>query len=305
MTRMMDIDSIAWLVFALPLVAFAFGCVGRTDSAPGTPPADVGDWRAVGEPESYDTETIFAYIDGHAEVYLAYGMRSCVSRRYAGPEGQPDIVVDVFTMATPDDAFGVFTVDLDGEDAAVGHDGRYRYGWLSFWKGSLFVSIYSEDETDATRDAVFAIGHRIAAGIDADAPRPAIVAGLPAKGLERKSVRFLRSEVILRTHLYLGESDVAGLGPDTAAALAKYGRDGLSAHLMIVQYPDEHRAMAAAELFSDRFLNGEPGSKPVQDSVGRWYAVRRGGQFVAMVLGAGSEVMALDLLDESTLGGSE
>ena len=60
-------------------------------------------------------------------------------------------------------------------------------------------------------------------------------------------MRFLRSEVILRTHLYLGESDVAGLGPDTAAALAKYGRDGLSAHLMIVQNPDEHRPMAAAE----------------------------------------------------------
>lgn len=301
----MEMDSVLWLLLALPLAASALGCVGRADSGPPSLPDAVGAWRAVGEPEQFDTETIFNYIDGHAEVYLAYGMQSCVARRYEGPEGQPAIVIDVFVMATPEDAFGVFTVDLDGEDAAVGHDGRYRYGWLSFWKGPYFVSITAEDETEAARDAVFDLGHSIAAMIDVDSPRPAIVVGLPTDGLERASVRFLRSEIILRTHLYLGEDDVAGLGPDTEAALAKYIRDGLSAHLLIVRYRDERRAMAAEEVFAARFLHGETDAKVVQDAVGRWYGIRREGRLAAMVLGAGSEVMASDLLDEATTGGPE
>ena len=300
----MELDSMVWLGLAVPLAVCALGCVGRADSGTPSPPDAAGGWRAVGEPERFDAETIFTYIDGHAEVYLAYGMRSCTSRRYEGPDGQPAIVVDVFEMASPDDAFGVFTVDLDGEDAAVGHDGRYRYGWLSFWKGTYFVSITAEDETEDARDAVFSLGHSIAAMIDVDSPRPAIVGGLPAAGLERASVRFLRSEVILRTHLYLGEQDVAGLGPDTEAALARYHRDGLSAHLLIVRYPDERRAKAAEREFAAQFLQGEMGLKVVQDSVGRWYGIRREGQLAAMVLGAGSEAMASDLLAETTRGGA-
>ncbi len=302
---MMDFHWLLCLTLALPVVAAAVGCGSRADSGGPNLPDTAAGWRAVGETERFDAETIFSYIDGHAEVYLAYGMRSCTSRRYEGPEGQPAIVVDVFEMASPDDAFGVFTVDLDGDNAAVGHDGRYRYGWLSFWKGSYFVSITGEDETDAVRNAVFQLGHEIAGGIDADAPRPDIVARLPVNGLERASVRFLRSEVILRTHLYLGENDVAGLGPDTEAALAKYSREALSAHLMVVRYPDEGRAKAAEELFAGRFLNGGMDSMAVQDSVGRWYAFRREGQSMAMVLGAGGREMAMDLLDETTFGGSK
>ena len=33
-------------------------------------------------------------------------------------DGKPDIVVDAFDMGSSEDAFGVFTHDLDGEDAA-------------------------------------------------------------------------------------------------------------------------------------------------------------------------------------------
>ncbi len=300
----MDIESLLWLGLFLSLVSVAFGCTGRADSKPQGLPDVAGDWRAVAEPERYDTETIFSYIDGHAEVYLAYGMKDCRSRRYAGPEGQPDIVADVFRMGSSDDAFGVFTVDLDGEGAAVGHDGRYRYGWLSFWKGPFFVSISAEEETDKARDAVFEIGHAIAAQIDADAPRPAVVADLPTIGLVRGSVRFLRSEVILRTHLYLGENDVANLGPDTAAALAKYTRGGLSAHVLVVEYPDGPTARTAEKHFTSRFLQGEAGGDPVQDAVGRWYAARREGRGLAMVLGAGGADLALDLLAESMKGDS-
>ena len=104
-------------------------------------PERVGDWVAADAPIRYDTESIFGYIDGHAEVYLAYGMRGCLARRFSGPEDEADLVLDVFEMASPADAFGVFTHDQDGEPAGVGQDSLLRYGWLSFWKGRFFVSI--------------------------------------------------------------------------------------------------------------------------------------------------------------------
>jgi hypothetical protein len=45
-------------------------------------------WRAADRGELYDRESIFSYIDGHAEVYLAYGMESCLARRYSAPSGR-------------------------------------------------------------------------------------------------------------------------------------------------------------------------------------------------------------------------
>ena len=85
---------------------------------------------------------------GMAEVYKAYNMRQCLSRRYIIDNG-PDIVLDVFDMRTPGDAFGVFTHYTDGEPVQIGQSALYRPGWLSFWKHRFFVSIYMEEETGA------------------------------------------------------------------------------------------------------------------------------------------------------------
>jgi len=301
---MTEFTTIQWLWVVLPMLFLTMGCSGRSPSREPRLPDGAAEWRAEGEVQPYDTETIFGYIDGHAEVYLAYGMKNCLSRRYAGPDGQPDIVVDLFEMASPDDAFGVFTVDLDGETTPMGHDGRFRYGWLSFWKGPYFVSITAEDETEEARAATFELGHTIAAMIDADATRPAILARLPREGLDRRSIRFLRSRQILNTHLYLGEGEIFHLGPDTGAALAKYSRENRTAHLMMVEYGDGDQAEKALRSFADRFLEGRIGGAPHQDGAGRWWSSRRDGNHLVAVLGAGSEEVATGLTEEAAQGRS-
>ncbi|MEJ2581704.1 MAG: hypothetical protein P8127_08735, partial [Acidobacteriota bacterium] len=128
-------------------------------------PHGVAGWQAVDEGQIYDTESIYSYIDGHAEVYMAYGMVRCLSRRYRGPEGEPDIVLDLFEQASPADAFGVFTHDRDGADVEVGQGGRFRFGWLSFWKGSWFGSVIAEGESEASTEAVIEIGRAAADSI--------------------------------------------------------------------------------------------------------------------------------------------
>ena len=98
------------------LVVSAIACRQASDQREGhvstlVLPLEVAGWTASGDSEIYDTESIFAYIDGHAEVYLAYGMKRCVSRRYVESDGGAEIVVDLFEMASPADAFGVFSHD--------------------------------------------------------------------------------------------------------------------------------------------------------------------------------------------------
>jgi hypothetical protein len=214
-------------------------------------PSEMAGWQATADDEIYDTETIFQYIDGHAEVYLAYGMSRCLARRYSGPSGEPDIVLDLFELASAADAYGVFTHDRDGDDVDVGQGALLRTGWLSFWKGRWFGSVYSEGESEPAYAAVIAIARAAADAIAEEGEVPALVSELPVDGLDVRSVRFFHTQEILNSVVYLGFENVLQFGPETDAVLGRYQRKDGKAWLLLVNYPDAETASwaeaAAAE----------------------------------------------------------
>ena len=77
-------------------------------------PTRIHGWQAEPADRIFDDRTIFSYIDGAAEVYRAYNLKSCLSRRYT-KSAATAIILDIFDMGTGEDAFGVFTHDTDGE----------------------------------------------------------------------------------------------------------------------------------------------------------------------------------------------
>ena len=295
----------ALVVVGLAALALVIAQCGGRSGTPGLAglrdqlPDDARGWRAADPGELYDQESIFSYIDGHAEVYLAYGMTGCLARRYNGPPGEAALALDVFEMGSPADAYGVASYDRDGESVDIGHDGRFRYGWLSYWKGSFFVSVTAESESASARDAVLDLGRAVAALIPDHGSPPPLVGELPSDGLDAGSVRFLHSQQILDTHLWLGEGEVLGLAPDTPAALAHYLRDGWSAHLLLVDYPDQDRAERAAVAIAGRLFAGPPGGGPVTGQDGRWHGVQQRGGRVVAVIGAANEELAAALLSEA------
>ncbi len=259
-------------------------------------PEAAGQWQAASRPVAYTPETIFDYIDGHAEVYLAYGFCGSIARRYLGPEGEGDIVLDVFELASPEDAFGVFTHDQDGEDVALGQGSLFRYGWLSFWKGPFFVSIYAEGESDEARDAVFELGRGVAAAIPTVGSLPAIVSLLPSRGLDPRSVRYLHDPTILAVHLPFDGGQILRLGPNAVAALGRYHLAESRASLLLVSYRDMADAGSVWSDFSELFLGG--GDEPLEHADG-WYAMARlpgKPEVLAFVIRAGSEEQALEIL---------
>lgn len=214
------------------------------DSLAAGVPRQVGGFAAEGPDAAFDRKTIFDYIDGGAEVYLAYDMRGCLSRRYVAP-GEPAVVLDLFDMGTSADAFGAFTLDRDGEPLEVGEDGLSREGWVRFWKGRFFVSIYAGRETVGAREAALGMARAIEAGIQEKGERPEILGRLPKGGLQKQSIRYLHSHILLETHVRLSDENVLGLGPETEVVLASYVREGKRARLLLVSYPDAVRAAAA------------------------------------------------------------
>ena len=260
-------------------------------------PKQIQGWSAEPNDRFFNEETIFDYINGAGEVYRAYNMRKCLSRRYTIPKG-PAIVLDIFDMQSSEDAFGVFTHDQDGESVDVGQEGLYRSGWLSFWKDRFFISIYMEEESDAAQRAVKGLAREVASLIPNEGLKPQILSLLPQKGLQPKTIRYFHHHILLNYHFYLADENILSLGTDTQAALAEYKRGKENARLLLVQYPKREEAEKAHKKFLKIYLPEADAKRPVLLENAKWSAAALGGKRLVIVLEADSQGLAESLLKE-------
>jgi len=259
-------------------------------------PVAAGPWLSEAD-QVYDAEGIFEYIDGAGEVYRSYNMRLLVARRFH-KDGKPDIVVDAFDMGSSEDAFGVFTHDLDGENAAIGQGSVYKAGLLSFWKDRYFLSVYAEEETAETKALVLDLGRRIAAAIPGTGGEPGLLKVLPSEGLDRRGVRFFHVHSVLNYHYFVAEENILFLDPTTDAVLAGYdGEGGGAIRLLAVAYADGPAASRALASFCRAYMPDAGDGRTVRTENGKWTAARAGAEILAVVFDAPTEQGARGLLE--------
>ena len=244
----------------------------------------------------FDPVTIFSYINGAGEVYKAYNMRFCLSRRYEDSSGV-GIVLDIFDMGSSEDAFGVFTHDTDGAIIDIGQDGRFRTGWLSFWKYRFYISIYSEEESTAAENAVKALGRQVADRILKKGIKPKLISLLPQAGLEWKSIRFLHHPVVLNYHFFIAEKNILNITPQTQAVLAIYRRDSQKALLLLVLYPDAKIAADSLANFKTHYLPDADESGTALLENGKWSSIILRNNLVAIVLESDTKALGKTLLN--------
>jgi hypothetical protein len=255
-------------------------------------------WKAESNDLIFNKETIFDYIDGAGEVYRAYDMRNCMSRRYK-KTNNPDIILDIFDMGTSKNAFGVFTHDQDGVESGIGQGSLFRYGWLRFWKDQYFVSIYPEEETKTTKRAVMELGHTIASIIQKEGSKPRILSALPVEGLRPRSIRYLHDPVILNYHYYLSDENILFLEDETDVVLAEYRRGKMRAMLLLAIYPNPNKAVASHINLLRRYLPDSDSEGIARLENGKWSASQLTNRIIVFVLEADSRALSESLLREA------
>ncbi|NIM59066.1 MAG: hypothetical protein GTO16_09020 [Candidatus Aminicenantes bacterium] len=260
-------------------------------------PQEINGWQATGKDEIYDSQTIFDYIDGAGEVYRSYNFKQLLARRFK-KEGKPDIVADLFDMGSSGDAFGVFTHDLEGEDARIGQGSTYNGGLLSFWKDRFFVSLYSEEETEETRKALFALGEKVASSIKKEGKKPDIVSLLPSENLAEKSAHYFHNHLILNYHFYVSDENILLLDQQTEAALGIYREDNERSYILAVRYPEGQKASQAYESFMQSYMPDATELGLVQTEDLKWTAARLYQDFVIIVFNAPSRFSATGTIEK-------
>jgi hypothetical protein len=257
-------------------------------------PNEVNGWRWDGKDRSYNARTIFDYIDGAGELFLAYNFRGVTVRRLEKP-GKPALVAELYDMGAPGDAYGVFSFERQDEEAGIGQGSEFGGGLLRFWKGRYFVSVYGEGDGPEMESAILALGKEVAASVGPAGPPPKLLAALPngERGLVGRTIRYLHSHILLNQRFYLASQNILNLNPRTEAVLGQYLRYGKKTHLLVIRYPTIEDAEAAMKSFRNAYM---PEAEVVRTEDRTWTAARRSEGILAIVFGASSEEEARQLL---------
>ncbi|MGC4121285.1 MAG: hypothetical protein QM765_43245 [Myxococcales bacterium] len=256
-------------------------------------PAKVGEWKKPAAPQKWDRKTLYDYIDGGAELYLAYDFVSATSFEYTA--GKDDLIkVDVFDMGSPRGAFGAFAHGRESVSAEVGQGSEYAGGLLTFWKHRYYVSVLGYPETEAKRKAVYELGNAIAGLIPENGALPEILKALPKAGLVEASARTFHHHLLQNDYVSVSSANPLGINPKTEAVQARYERKGERHVLMVVDYPAEDEAKQGQKGFTESVLGGAAVSKKGE----RWAGVKRKAKRLVIVLDAPTKAAVEQALSE-------
>ncbi len=213
-------------------------------------PAEAAGWTWDGKEMKYDSKTLFDYIDGAAELYLAYGFQGLNVRKFE-KSSQPSITVELYEMASSEDAYGLFSFERQDEAVGIGQGSEFGGGLLRFWKGKYFVSIYADGGGVEAESAILTIGRTTADLIQGTGPKPELVDLIPGKelGLVDRSVRYLKSHILLNQRFFIAHENILNLTRNTEAVLAQYAQEKQKTHLLLIRYPSVNAASDAYQSF--------------------------------------------------------
>jgi hypothetical protein len=243
-------------------------------------------------------------MNGAAELYLAYGFQNVTVRKYEKPD-QPVITVELYEMASSEDAYGLFSYERQDETAGIGQGSEFGGGLLRFWKGKYLVGVFADGEGAEAEAATLTMGRRVADLIRETGRTPELVDLVPGKefGLVDRSTRYMRSHILLNQRFFVARQNILNLNSRPGAVLAQYAQDKAKTNVLLVQYPGMKEARDAYRSFMGTYLPdaGEKDLLKTEDQ--KWTLVRQRGEIVVIVFGAptGASAEALFRATEKNL----
>ncbi|MBU0514502.1 MAG: hypothetical protein KJ621_06980 [Proteobacteria bacterium] len=290
-------------------------------------PKKIGAWTRPDSPRLIDSQNIYEYMNGAGELYVGYRFHSLEVFEYQG-RGPEKILVEIYYMATPDDAFGLLSLDWGGEpvaltgspatgpktSSAVRPGALYGKGLLRLRAGRLYARVLASRETPSTKRAVLALGRAIARGRKV-APAPKLVKNLPqdigpAWKLRPDRVSFFRSYLVLNNVFYVSHTNILELDHSAEAVMAVYESIGGQRHnriqFLVVKYETRDRAAKAVKRFQDAYLpehKGKVGPKTkatkffkIEDG---WLAYRLMDRYALIVFQSPDQDLARTLIEKA------
>ena len=170
---------------------------------------ELQNWKAENPPQIYKGEDLYLYIDGGAEIYHEYGFKQVLIQDYKSAAGK-SLTLEIFEMANPECAFGIYTFKSSGKGKAiaVGQDGQLEEYYLNFWKGSFLVTLTGFDSRPEVIRGLLLIAKSVEAKIKTQGRRLSLVEIFPKEWLPISRLIYLKGVLGLNNNYSFFARDV-------------------------------------------------------------------------------------------------
>jgi hypothetical protein len=249
-------------------------------------------WDLASEPESYGPDNLWDYINGQAEFYLSYGFVRVDTAEYRAQGGSPSVLVEVYQMASPEEAFGIFAAERSTEDRSIeiGSGGYLGSNILNFWQGKNYIKLISFESEASTEDALMALARQISTRNPAGSGLPETFAYFPDEERIESSERYFPRDFLGQEYL------------DRAYRIDYSSSDGGAHQLFLIRLDSPDEARSALTLYADfqrslgrdvELIEGESATMVAESGTATVVFVRSefiGGVLDAATLELGSQV---------------
>jgi len=298
----------AFILFFAALFFFAsflslplFSTGNSKDILPGH--LEFKDWERKEEPEYYQGKGLFGYIDGGAEIFLQYEFKDLFLGRYSlNSDGkEKEIILEVYRMESPADAFGIFSVKRAGDERVSRKIDALN--WVSgtqinLVKGEYFINIIGFDCREKELEEFSAFAAR---RIDEEVLLPAELSLLPRQNLIPQSEKYIRGQLAASADSVLLKEDFWGFEGKSRAVSARYSPS--NSKLIIVDFEEEKRGLLSRvrELFEEYLNEIIIKERVVQgkNSAGNIFLFSLEGKKAVLILGERNLDFARSLLEEA------
>jgi hypothetical protein len=198
---------------------------------------DLSGWSKDESPRIYDSQDLYKYIDGAADLYINYEFQRLFTLSYERGEEQ-GITVDVYRQSTPRNGFGIYSRErpTEGKFLSIGTEGYYDQGILNYVLGDYYVKIagyYLGDEDEAL---LTSLAQEVAGRLGEGPGFPKPLSCLPDSGRIAHSERYIAADFLGHAFLH-------------SAYTADYEAGGQDLELFIIEAGDEGDALGMLESY--------------------------------------------------------
>jgi hypothetical protein len=261
-------------------------------------PDNIEGWKIDDTDKVYNSETLYDYIDGGAELYLSYGMNAVISRRYS-KEGVGEIQVEIFDMIWPKNAFGVYTHTRTIDEKRLGQGSQYFTGAQIFWKDKYYITVIANNENDEIKSAIAKISADIDNKIATQGSMPEIIKYLPEEHLQKDGFIYFHHYIWQNSFYFISNDNFLNITERSDALLAKYGVKDKRSFLLLIDYDVATDATNAYSKFKELFMTAARDGTTAKMNDGNWLGCILKDTVLVCIFKAETKSNAQDLLDNT------
>jgi hypothetical protein len=199
---------------------------------------EVESWSLAEKPENYYPENLFEYINGAAEIYLAYEFKELIVAQQKKDESENNVAVEIYDMGNETNAFGIYSAERypDNRFIEMGLQGYLEEGTLNFLVDRYYVKLLCFECEDQSEDILKAFSQKIVERVGHAGKLPSLLKAFPSKGLERNSESFVLRNFMGYSFLHNGYSAKYKMNDLEFDCFVAEGKDDADATEMLEKY---------------------------------------------------------------------